>query len=94
MSNKKTIMGSYKARVIDTRKSGEIIEISFVYYGGMNIHCNRISPTSSRYERAKLVREGDDVYASPRDYNKIYRFKTYGRFKRWYKRLILKILLH
>ena len=79
---------AYKARVVDAwlDEKTKAIEIAFIYYNSLtgNINYDSISPSSSRYEKARRIDVGDEVFAQPTAYNKIVAFIFNTTAKRWY----------
>ena len=82
-------VATYKARVVEVCGKENCVEIAFIYYGSRlkNVHTDEIKQSSRRYEKALKVRVGDEVYAAPMNYDKIYHFSLNGWLKRGYVRL-------
>ena len=80
---------TYKARVVKVLKDENAVKIVFIYFGSYrkNRHFDVITEQSSRYDKALKIRAGDEVYADPIDYNKIYRFHFNNVWRRSYLRI-------
>lgn len=80
----------FKARVLAVKRNKNSVEIAFIYYGSLarNIHIDKITNESSRYEKALKIRAGDVVYAALQDYDMIYHFHFNNIWKRWFLRFM------
>ena len=79
----------YKARVIAVRKrEDDTVVVAFIYYGSksQNVHSDVICNSSERYEKAKMLKKGDEVFAAPDCSDIIFYFEKNSFFGRFWVR--------
>ena len=86
---------TYLAQVVNVNSNSKGVEVAFVYYGSItgNIHFDEIRPTSQRYEQAKKLKVGDEVYAAPSESDRIFHFKLHTPAKRLFVRTLKPLWL-
>lgn len=74
-----------EARVVNIKKTMKGVEVAFVYYNRSvgNVHFDRISPQSCRYNQALSLCLGDEVWAARREDDAIFDFVIHNPFERF-----------